>query len=361
MKSIERPSLLAIRARVAADIEKEHQVGPLPRRSALRALGNSVAGQSHLMHGAIAQEARQILPTTATYRLDQHASLYEIKRKPAKQAKGTVLFEGTGGAGVPEGALLQSSSGVVYRTTGSALIPQGEEEVEAEVEAVETGPEGNLPEGASLVFLQPVAGIDQSVTVSSEDGIQGGADVEDLELWRARITQHTANRPGTGKQSDWEQWALEIAGVTRAWALKEFAGPGTVGVTFATDGTGIDGGPIPLPSKVNEVRDHVEARRRVGMKEVFYFAPEALLQAFSIRLDPDTLETRESVTAALEDLFLREAAPKVRMPRSRLRGAIHNAAGVRDHRLDLPVGDIVPTAVQLLLLGEITFSPLVIE
>jgi uncharacterized phage protein gp47/JayE len=189
-----------------------------------------------------------------------------------------------------------------------------------------------------------------------------GADDESDAALRARTLRRIRTPPRGGHTNDYEAWALEVPGVTRAWATERALGFGTVSVTFVRDDD--PDGLIPDSADVAAVEayllEHVdpETGRTVGKPatvELFVVAPTALAQAYSIAITPDTAEIRAAVQAELEDLHLREGTPGGTIYLSQIREAVSAAAGETDNTVSVPSADVTSTTNQIRTLGSITW------
>ncbi|MEO0649376.1 MAG: baseplate J/gp47 family protein [Planctomycetota bacterium] len=314
--------------------------------------------QAHLLHGHIQYATRQVVPTTATDEwLDRHADLYSIARKLAAKASGAARFTGTDGSILPAGTLLQSASGVSFLVTASGTVGDPfAGSVTVGVEAIEGGAAGNIGGNVPINLASPVPGIASTGTTDIASPVTGGADRETDTALLGRLITRLSTPPQGGAKADYELWALEVPGVTRAWATPNQNGPGTVGLTFVTDDD--PGGLIPDAAKVSEVAAYVDERRPVTVNELQVTAPTQSAVDLSIALNPNTTDVQLSVRANLEDLFVREAQPGKTLALSLLGEAIATASGEVYHVLSSPVANVVPAAGELLVLGEVTFSGL---
>lgn len=109
--------------------------------------------------------------------------------------------------------------------------------------------------------------------------------------------------PHGGSADDYETWALEVPGVTRAWCRRNFLGPGTVGLFVMRDD---DANPIPDVAQLAEVKAYIEPLRPVTA-ELYVLAPVQVTVVYEIRLTPDTSAVRAAVAVQLQDLHNREA------------------------------------------------------
>lgn len=347
-----RPSLAEIIDRATNDFTSRLTNGSsVLRRSVIAVWTRVLAGASHLLHGHIDWVSRQVFPDTADEaELLRWASIWGVERTPAEFATGNITFTGANGSIIPAGTELQRSDGVAYTTDAEAEISGGTATVA--VTASEAGEDSNCEEGDDLSLVSPISGVQSDAEVAT-GGIDGGADEEDVEDLRARLMLRIQNPPQGGTEADFESWALEVAGVTRAWVYPENTGLGTVGVSFVRDN---DSGSIfPSVGEVADVQEYIDERRPVTI-EVTVFAPTAYPVDFEIELTgDDTAAIRSAIEAELEDLLLREGEPGGTILLSHIREAISIAAGETDHILTDPVADVTAPAGELHTMGTITW------
>lgn len=358
--AFERPTLQEIIERQQADVESR-LLGTTPRlrRSVLFALVRALAGAVHGVYGYVAYLARALHPgtTTAEY-LENWAGVWGVTRLAATPASGTVTFAGITGAVIPAGTLIQRADGVQYTTDAEGVISSGVADVA--VTASTAGQETNADAGAGLSLVSPVADV-ASAPLVADGGLVGGADEESDESLRERWHARVRQRAEGGTVEDYEAWAREVAGVTRAWAFRRWLGLGTVGVFFVRDD---DASPIPDAAEVQAVRDYIVPRIPGDMDDsnLYVLAPVAHTVDIVVSLSPNTSAVQAAVTAELEDLFRRKAAVEDGegsgvVLLSQIREAISLAEGEEDHAIDL-VADIAPARGEIAVLGTLTFGAL---
>lgn len=350
--SYERPSLKTLIDRAGSDIESRLPGSqPRLRRSVLGVLGRVMAGAHHGLYGFINFLSNQILPDTAvTEWLERHASIYAITRKGASKAVGVVDMTGVAASVVPSGAEMQTADGITYQTTASVTFSTVTASVT--VEAVEGGVAGNQVSGITLSFVSPVGGVDSEATVDAS-GLTGGADLESDDSLRARLLSRIQQPPHGGADFDYVTWALEVAGVTRAWVYPLELGLGTVTVRFMMDDAYADG--IPLAADVTAVQNYIDALRPVTA-DLTVAAPVTAPMNFTISgLSPGTAEVKAAIEQELKDLLMREAVPAGTILISHIREAISIASGEADHALTSPVADVTHTSGQIATFGAITW------
>ncbi|MCE1117461.1 baseplate J/gp47 family protein [Pseudomonas sp. NMI795_08] len=319
------------------------------RRSLLGILARSEAGAVHMLYGFLEWAAKQaIIDTAEKEYLERWAAIWKVFRKAADYATGAVLLSGAVDSSVAAGTILQRQDGVQYRVlvdgvfTGSTL--------QLTIVAVEAGAAGDAPTGTPLFLLSPVAGVQSTGSVSAD--IEGGLDVETDPQLLSRLLKRIRQPPHGGASSDYQQWALEVPGVTRVWVYPLQMGAGTVTVLFVCDGeTDI----IPAPAKVAEVQAYINARRPVTA-EVFVAAPIADSLSMSVKLSPNTAAVQAAVRAEVADLIARDSIPGSPILISRLREAVSIAAGESDNAVTSPTADIPHAAGHMAIPGTITFS-----
>jgi uncharacterized phage protein gp47/JayE len=345
-----RPSLTVLVDRVSDDIDSR-----LPgadsrlRRSVLNVLARVFAAGAHGLYGLLDWIWRQVFPDTAeAEQLARWASIWGLTRKGATLAMGYVKVAGVNGSMVPAAALLLRSDGVELVTAATATIAGGETIVAVAANA--PGASGNTAAGSKLTFASPVVGV-QAVATVEAPGLIGGGPEESDEALRARLLARIRRPPHGGNRSDYERWALEVPGVTRAWIYPLLLGPGTVSLYFVMDGRE---NPIPLPADVAAVQAYINERRPVTAN-VSVFAPRPEPLELTIQAFPSSPAVRAAIEAEVADLLFREAVPGGTLLISHLREAVSLAAGEVDHVVLAPDGNVSAEIGSIHVPGAITW------
>jgi uncharacterized phage protein gp47/JayE len=348
----DRPTLTELIARTKADIESRLEDADASlRRTLLAILATVEAGAVHGLYGYLDWIADQVMPDTAeTEQLDRWASIWGIRRKEASVSSGTVTFSGADGGVIPEGTALARADGVEFETTAEATIEGGTAEVT--VEATDAGESGNTTEGTKLSLSAAVEGIKSTATAGE---LSGGADDETDADLRSRVLSRIRQAPHGGADFDYEAWALEISGVTRAWVYPQEMGAGTVTVRCMTDDTTENG--IPDAATVAAVLAYLQEQRPVTA-EVYVVAPVPVALDMTIQLSPNTATVQAAVEEELAAVLLDEAEPGSTVLVSHLREAISVATGEADHVLVSPSADVEFGIGELPVLGVITWEGL---
>jgi uncharacterized phage protein gp47/JayE len=327
--------------------------------SVLRVMSDSQGALCFLTLEYVDWLALQLLPDTAeTEWLDRHGNIWLVNsdgttgRKLATLATGTVAATGVNGAIVPAGALIGGpSQNASYQTIAQVVIGLGPTSIDAT--ALQAGSIGNLLPETTLAFLSVIPGVDSPVTVVEMDG---GTDTETDDQLRGRILKRIQNPPMGGDADDYEQWALAVPGVTRAWCAPMEMGIGTVTIRFMMDQLRASNGGFPLPSDIDTVRAYIDTVRPVTVKDFFVEAP--IPYPINLRisyLDLDIASTRAAIEQSLLNEFFIRATPGQFWYRAWSDEGINNAIGVNAY--DLVASDVpMPAPGYMAVLGDLTYG-----
>lgn len=365
------PDLPTVRTMTRNFVTAALRAASIIPNSVTRIVADATAGLAYLCLLYIDWLALQLLPDTAEdVWLDRHGNIWlknadgSIGRKLGTYAVGSVTMTGTFGETVPYGTQFTSPvPGLNFQTMAQAtldLIP-----VTVQIRALAVGVAGNLAAGTTINLATGIPGVDGQATVVS---LAGGTDPEtDAEL-RARVLERIQNPPMGGDAQDYVQWALEVAGVTRAWCSPGEMGPGTVTIRFMCDELRSSNNGFPLPQDVQTVATYLNTVRPVTVEDMFVVAPIPTPVSFTVAdLDPD--DDPQGIQAAIADsvsaMLQQQAAPAyaldgIAQPPQTIfaawvSDAIYNTAGVVS--FDLQMDDaVMPNNGCLAVLGDITFA-----
>ena len=364
---IDRLSLAEIDRRNQAELPLVTKSEPL-RRNVFTPLSRALSGSVHALFGHQDWIARQIFPQTCDEDtlLNVHVPIWlKNGRKPPTPATGRVQLSGSVGYTVPLGTRLNRSDGMVFVLVDGVII-QSTRNVDAFVIATTLGASSNTEPDAKLRLANPIEGIAGEVIVLSP-GLSGGADIESIEALRARVIISRKNGKDVGRGVDYEEWAKEVPGVTRAWAAPKLMGLGSMTVFFVRDN---DVDIFPDEAECATVQNHLDTTG-TPIGENFAVAPKRKVQDFDIRLMPDSVTARENVRQSLEAMLKRNASPVlinpktgktaipiegVKIPKSHINEAISIAIDEYDHELVAPTAAIVCEIGELIELGTITWA-----
>ncbi len=337
----ETPSLPVLINRTQSDLASDSL-----RQSDAQVLARTLSGAAFGLYGYLDWIAEQILPDTADETtLERIAALrLHQPRKAAQAAVGSVGFSAAAGAVLDADTLLQTSDGRSYKVTLGGTTSGGTNT--APIQALDAGSLGNADAGLTLFPVQPVQGIGNTFTVLAP-GLTGGVAQESLESLRSRVIRSYRVTPHGGSAADYETWALECQGITRAWCRGNYLGPGTVGLFVMRDDD-----PVPLPdaAQLALVQAYIEPLRPVTA-QVQVLAPVLVPITYTLRLVPDTSAIRAAVEAQLRDLHNREGGLGETLLLTHIAESISSASGENDHLLVTPSADVPAATNQLLTFG----------
>jgi uncharacterized phage protein gp47/JayE len=366
----DRPTLTTIFNRIQSDLQTRITgANTLLRRSVLSVLAKVHAGAIHLIYGYMDYEAKQFFILSADeYGLIKHGTEYGMDREAAVKATGTCAATGTAATTIPAETELESDEGQVYITDAAVTLDALGAGTLA-FTASDAGVDANDDGGISLSFVSPISGVDATATVSA-NGISGGLDEEDIEDWRDRLLARKRSPPHGGAEHDYETWAKEVSGVTRAWSFPLYFGVGTVGLAFVRDE---DTSIIPDATEMKAVYDYVISHedpvtgKTVGIPVTaepgFFIIGYNDGQTFvekevdlTLAIYPNNTTIQAAVTTKVQDALELYGGPGETVYLSDLYFMIGDAANLERLRIDLPGADIVATNTEVHVLGTITFD-----
>jgi len=306
------PSLRQVRELVRDDVTTSLTGAAVVGNTVLRVMADAMAGLARLILKYLDWLALQLMPDTAeTEWLDRHGQIWLVNadgslgRKAATQSSGTVGFSGTPGVVIAEGTGLVAANGASYETLEFLTLPDLPlQPAEVAVRALNPGAASNQPQGSFLALTVPISGVISDVAVID---LRGGEEVETDEELRARILARIRQPPMGGDADDYWQWTMSIPSVTRCWVAAREMGMGTVTVRFMVDALRPETGGFPTQEDVNVVRDYLDTKRPVAVRDFFVEAPVPEPINFGLTLLNDSVELRNQVAASV-DAMIKEKA-----------------------------------------------------
>lgn len=365
-----RPLLTDLRKQVASDIASSVPGSdPLLRISNLRITGDAQAGLAHLHYGYLDWISRQAVPYTSEGEfLEAWGALKGVSRKGATAATGPVTFNGTPGAVIPSGLTAVRGDGTTYTIVADATVSGGGTAVPT-VTCSATGAAGNADSGTAMTLGSAVPGV-QSIGAAS-GALTGGADVESDDAFYARVLGAFQSVPQGGAQSDYVTWALQVAGVTRAWAVRNGFGTGTVVLFVMLDAANAAFGGFPQGTD-GVASDETRGTSAIGDQLVvadylYDLQPvTALVYVCSPVADPidftingmtaASTATRNAVKAAISGVLQSAGSPGGTVYLSAIESAIAAVSGTAGFVITSPTSNISSAAGHLPTLGTVTFT-----
>lgn len=377
------PTLTDLRGQVQSDIQSElPKTGGLLRFSNLKITGDVQAGLSYGHYGYLDWIAQQSTPFTATDEyLDAWAALVSVYRKPATAAKSPkAKATGTGGT-VPAGAIANRKDGIQYTLdNGFTIGPDGT--ALTAVTAVLLSPLddptaggalGNAPAGTVLTLDKSYSGVDSQITLV--DPATGGINVEKDDPLRTRMLLEFQALPQGGSEKDYENWALAVPGVTRAWCVRRLMGVGTVGVYIMCDGDDQTNHGFPVGSDgisqyeewgyyAKATGDQLRVADAIYPKQtatalVYIASPIAKVIDFAISgIIQQTEDLTSAISAAINQVFFANGNPKGKglITLSSINTAIGAIPGTDGFLIDSPTQNIPLDVGELPQLGRVTIT-----
>lgn len=342
-----RPSYTDLLARIEADL------AAVPAVLRVR-LASAWAKACHGEHGHLDWIDAQCSPLTCELeRLYDWALLYSVDRLDATAATGTVLATGTAGTPLLADTLLRGQNGLDYTVRAAVALGAGSTAIT--VRCTEAGTAGNQLAGMTLTLVDPVPGIDGTLTVGV-GGLSGGAEAEVLESWRARVAEEwqvvTTRGARSGKPDDYRFWAKSAhPSVTGALVQPHALGVGTVLVRPICNGLV---GRQPSPAVLAAVAEYFYS---IAPATADWRLAAPIQRAVSVSIDllpaADTADNRTAITAALTSAVLAELSEDSLLAMAEIDAAI---ATVTDQYTRIaPLADIAVAAGEVLVLAPVVW------
>lgn len=296
---------------------------------------------------------RQLFPDTADpdY-LERHAALRKLTLKPATSATGSVSFGGVVGSPVPIGTEVKTSGGIAYLTTAAGEIGVGGT-VTLAAQAVVAGATGNQAAATALALTAAPSGV---LSAASVVGMTGGTDVETHVSLLARLLFVLRNPPCGGALHDYYTWAMNVAGVTRAYPYANRRGNGTVDVVILTEGG------LPSAPLVEAAQAYIDTQRS-ATADLLVFGPTAVAVDVAGTLTRASGYTLATVGAAIDATlaaYFATLKPGDTVYLNKIRSLISETPGVVDFVITSPVTNVTTlvdaTHVEMPVLGTTVWS-----
>lgn len=319
------------------------------------------AEMAHSLYGYIEHEAQNFMPMYATGpRMKDWGDFLIGPMKGASAALGAFTISGADGTPLAVNTRLVRGDGVEFVVSTGGIVAGGS--VTVPIHAAISGLAGNTAGGVALSLVNPVLGLDPAGAVTAP-GLTGGAEAETDDGYRARYLIRLREPPAGGNDTDYRTWALQVAGITRAWVRRGASGTGEVVILVMTDGSTVNGIPVGdgSPSYTGDLRrvyDHIEAvAPSPGVRYVKAPVPKVINVTVK-GLDPDTPEVRAAIAAELADMFLRRAEAAKTMRKSWFAEAVAVAAGTDGFdEITSPAATVICAEDEIAVLGVISYDP----
>jgi uncharacterized phage protein gp47/JayE len=349
-----RPAYSELQTRIATDLAAMPAVLREP-------LSAAWARACHGEHGYLEWIAKQCSPLTCDLeRLYDWATLYNVERLAATPATGTVVSTGTVGAIALAASLLRSTAAFDYSVTTAVTllannaVPSGASG-DVLVRCTTAGSAGNLAAGTVLIFVDPNVGVATSAVVGVE-GLTGGAEIESLDDWRARVVEEWQQLvtigARSGKRNDYRFWAKAAhPSVTGALVQVHTLGIGTVIVRPVCNNLPAR---LPSPAVLAAVRAYL-VDIAPATAEVYTALPTTKPVIVQLHLLPavDTAINRAKIDQALRALVLSKKVESSELLLAEIDSAI--ATVTNQYTRSLPAANLACTGSELFVMQPIAW------
>ncbi len=335
------PTLTELKSRMLADLEyRLPALRTRPAKAVLTVLVVVLAGVISSLYSFASWIAQQLDPLTASESwLGVWASRLGVPRKLATAATGTITASGAGE--IPNGTRLRhASTGTLYRTTASGnageVIP---------VIAETPGILGNQPTTETLTLETPITGVAMSVAITS--AFQGGADIETLPAWAARVALKLQDRQKIGDADDYRRWAIDShTAIIDAQVDGNSPALGDIQIWVL----GTPTAPIIDTTTLAQAQAVLDRKRNVGC--TVRLLP-AVAAPVAIRIADVPESAKAAITSGITTLFASRAkfAGQVWPEEIERIIALHTTT----YTLLAPVSKITATDSNILIMGEVTW------
>lgn len=348
MTTYVRPSYTDLKSRIESDLAALPAVLRVP-------LASAWAKACHGEHGHLDWIDKQCSPLTCELeRLYDWASLYGVDRLAATAATGTALATGTAGTPLLAGTELRGQNGLDYTVLAAVNLGAGATAVT--VRCAVAGVDGNQAAGLTLTLVDPVPGVDSTLSIDV-GGLSGGAAEEVLDAWRVRVAEEwqvvTTRGARSGKPDDYRFWARSAhPSVTGALVQPHALGTGTVLVRPICNSLPDR---APSPAVLAAVAEYFYAVVP-ATADWRLAAPIRHGVAVSIDLLPaaDTAGNRAAITTSLQAAVLAESTEDALLAMAEIDAAI--ATVTSQYTRLAPLADITVGVGEVMVLDPVVFA-----
>jgi uncharacterized phage protein gp47/JayE len=301
----------------------------------------------------LAYIARETMVDTAEDWLPRHAAIWSMPQIQASYATGNAIFSAGSAVTVPSGLALSFQGGFTYQTAASVSIAANST-APVPIACLVTGSQGNLAAGAALTVVNPLAGLTVQTATVDSNGISG-QDAETIDQWRARIIAQKRRGNGSGNGADFQRWAAEILPGCIVRGFTPGAGFATVAIAMPSGQTWR----VPTGAELTLATAYLNdasVRKPLGVPIVDVCAANLVARNYTLHLVPDTVVNRAGATNALTLQLLADATISGTVYRARMEAALVDISGEFADDMSVPTGDFVGGAIDLAVIGTVTFT-----
>lgn len=342
-----RPAYVELKTRIDTDLAAMPAVlrGPLSA---------TWAHACHGQHGHLEFIDKQCSPLTCELdRLYDWAALYAVPRLAATPALGVVLATGTVGSEILADTVLRGQNGLDYKVLAAVTLGAGSTAVS--VRCNTPGSAGNLLSGLTLTLVDPIAGVNSTLTVNTQ-GLSGGAPEELVEDWRIRVADEwwtMVTRGGrAGKPEDYRLWARSAhPSVSGTLVQTHVLGIGTVIVRPICDA--LDDR-LPTQAVLDAVSDYLSG---IAPATADWRVVSPILRRVTVSIDllpaVDSDVNRQAIFSALNARVLAESSETAVLTMAEIDAAI--ASVTQQYTRLAPVVDLTAQPGEVFVLSPVVW------
>ncbi len=346
-----RPTYQELKARISGDFS----AFPAPLAGPM---ASSWTRATHGLHGHLDWVDRQSSPAACELeRLYDWAALYGVERLLATAADGSVPVTGNPGTDLLANTVWRGQNGYDYVVISAITLGVGGTG-NALVRCTSTGADTNMAIGQTLTLVDPVAGINSNITLTT--ALTGGANDELVDDWRLRVVDEwqvvVTRGARSGKPDDYRQWAKNAhPSVNGALVQLHPLGLGTVVVRPICNGLA---NRQPSAAVIAAVEAYLadDALGAPAAADWRVVAPIAHMVSVDLHLlaGYDTAENRAAIEAAISGVVMAEMSETSVLGMAELDAAI--ATVTTQYTRLAPLADIAVSAGEVLVLNPVTWS-----
>lgn len=179
-----------------------------------------------------------------------------IYRKQGSYAIGKVTFKGIDNTLIPKDTIVQTESGLQFKTMQDETIVNGK--IDIPIQAVEVGSIYVVSVNTICQLPVQILGVTE---VINEAPTEGGMDIEDDESLCNRYFEKIQKPITSGNDNHYKQWALEVKGIGDAKVFPLWNGNGTVKIVIVDSNK-----KKPTEDLIEQVYEYIEEKRPIGAK-----------------------------------------------------------------------------------------------
>lgn len=216
-----------------------------------------------------------------------------ITRRAATFATGYVTITGEAGTEISEGTQVASDFLVFATMTDARIGEEGSATVPVRCETA--GSAGNVPSGAIYEFPVTISGLN---TVTNSETFTNGYDIESIADFSDRYHSAITRTSGAGTEEDYENWALEVTGVSAARCFGRTPSVGSVTVFIMNQNHRAASAEL-----IEETEDHIDELRPTPANVYVYSVSEVSIDvsATVYVASGSVADYEQAITAAIND------------------------------------------------------------